>query len=277
MRALNLVLLDIRNGISTLWHSGLLSCALFLLMNLTLYRLNETMGEQLVPMSLGDYYVNMFTGIKNSEFRPDRLISLPFMWLAILSSILYFTLNYPHKDLEGIGKYFIVLSGNRLKWWGSKCLWVFLVVLLFFLIWLTLTIVWLLLIQGSLKYPISSNILIILGLELEMMVQPPWPITVFVVVTFFTVLALCLFQMFLSLCLRPILAFMTSTAILLLSVYFMNPFLLGNYLMATRSNVFVLSGVNSITGILVSFGIILVVIIGGGWYFKHMDLLIKED
>jgi len=277
VRALNLILLDIRKGLFLVWYRGILACALFFLVNMTLFRQSELIGEQSVALTLGDYYVSLFTGIKASELRPDRPIILPFLWLAVLSSILYFTLSYPIKDLEGIGKHLIVLSGSRLKWWGAKCIWILIVVSLFFLMWLTVTVIWIIATKGSLNVTVSSNISTILGLKPEMLVQPPQGITEFVIVTYISILALCLFQMLVSLCLTPILAFMTSTAILLLSVYSLNPYLIGNYLMATRSQVFVFSGVDSLTGFILSVGIILAVTVFGGMYFKRMDILVKEN
>ena len=277
MRTLNLVLMDIRNGISVVWYRGMIAGAMFILVNISLYRLSGTIVEHIAPLSLGDYYVNTFTGIKWSEFRPDRLVVLPFMWLTVILSILYFTLHYTYKDLEGIGKHLIVLSGSRLKWWYTKCLWVFFTVLLFFFSWLVVTVIWFLVTQGNLDFTISSNISIFFGLRPEMMTQPPWAITDFIIVTFLMILALCMLQMLVTLYLSPILSFISSISILILSIHINNPFMIGNYLMATRSKVFVFSGFDSVTGIVISIGIIITVIFLGGHYFKNMDILVKED
>lgn len=277
MRTINLIVLDVRNGIVASWQRGVVAVALFLLMDVMLYRLPEILGEQAVSFSLGDYFVNTFAGVK--EFFPElnQPIILPFAWLAIILLILYFTLNYPYKDLEGIGKHILILSGGRRRWWVAKCFWVCLNVLLYFLIWLAVAVFWVLMTKGNFDFAVSPELPAILGFEQRIVIQPPWNVSEVITTTVLVVIALCLLQMLVSLCTRPVLAFMVSITILLFSTYFTSPFLMGNYLMAARSQTFVFFGVNWASGALASIGIMLIVVVLGGWLFGRMDIRGRED
>lgn len=277
MRALHLIILDIRNGIAAKWYRGALAAVLFLFIDAVVLAFPPAArGEQMVAPSLGDYYVNLFAGMSWSAFDPEMPVVLPIAWLSVTFFILYITLDYPYEELHGIGKHLAVLSGDRVSWWAAKCLWVLLVVLLYFLTWLVVTVLWVIATKGNLDFATSSNTAMILGYETDMLLQSSWALSGFVIVTLFTVCALCLFQMFFSLCLKPIFAFMISVILLFISNYIASPFLIGNYLMATRSQTFISSGLDWVMGTFISAWIILAAVVFGGWYFSRMDVLARE-
>ena len=277
MKIVNLIILDIRNGVIAVWYRGLFAGGIFFLLNFAFFKYTNHIEGLLEPLTLGDYYANVFIGVKWAVFQLDRPIALPFNWLLVTFLILFFTLGYPSKDLGTIGKHLLVLFGDRFRWWIAKCIWVLFVEILYFFTWLIVTILWIMMTQGAFELSLSSTALASTGLESQMMIQQPWAIVKFIAVTFITVLSLCLLQMFFSLYLQPVFTFIISLSIQLLSIFIASPILLGNYLMIVRSSIFVPDGYDWLAGVFISIGIIIVIVLFGGWYFKRMDLINKEN
>lgn len=83
-------------------------------------------------VSFGDIFCGFFGG--GEPYHPDTAIpwALPVVLLLVCSLVFYLTLDYPYRDLAGMGKQLIVAAGSRWGWWLSKCAWVISAVSVFF-------------------------------------------------------------------------------------------------------------------------------------------------
>jgi len=80
-------------------------------------------------------------------------------------------------------------------------------------------------------------------------------------------------QMFLSLILKPIISFLMIASILILSAYSMSPYLIGNYSMVQRSEIFMKDGISILAATIVNIIIIIVSVIGSIVYFNRKDII----
>ena len=85
-----------------------------------------------------------------------------------------------------------------------------------------------------------------------------------------------LLQLFLSLFIKPFFSFIFTVSYTIASAYYLKCFMLGNYAMIARSNIFIDNGVNFTDGLIISLSVILMVIISGTVLFSKQDILNKE-
>ena len=105
---------------------------------------------------------------------------------------------------------------------------------------------------------------------------PPTLIPQMLLLPLLTMAGLNLFQMALSLFIKPFYSFIVTVAILLLSTYYLSPVCIGNYAMPLRSHMILTNGVGLNTGLLVSVILIAVSVIAGGLVFRKRDILRGE-
>ena len=74
-------------------------------------------------VSFGDYLFYLYGGMK--EFIPDYEMGfqLPIVWIFVFLFLPFILLNYPLKDMNGIGQQMLIRSTKRTFWWLSKCCW----------------------------------------------------------------------------------------------------------------------------------------------------------
>ncbi|MDR0514818.1 MAG: hypothetical protein LBG81_06635 [Coriobacteriaceae bacterium] len=273
MRTLKFLALDLRIATLREWPRGLVTFFLFVLAALALFRLPSLEGKVPFALSLGDYLVNAFAGMKEYVFDPRNPFDYPALWLLAFLLIAFFTLRHPYQDLMGSGKHIMLLSGNRFRWWAAKCAWVAITVLLYFAIGVIALLFWVSLTQGGLGLAVSSQMPGLLKFDTMLLVQPPWEILGFLFGLVSMTVAICLVQMLVTLYVKPVLGFVCTVSLLFLSAFFKNIFLLGNYLMAARSAVFIRDGLSWQAGLVVSLVLIAAVLFLGGFMFKRMDIL----
>ncbi len=93
----------------------------------------------------------------------------------------------------------------------------------------------------------------------------------------FVTIAISLMQMFLCLLVKPIVSYLISVIILIASTYYMNPFFVGSYAMAIRSNQFITNGFDGFLGVLYAIGLGIVSILGGLWVFRRYNILNSKE
>lgn len=223
----------------------------------------------------------IFNGMK--EFVPgsEEPFSFPIMWMVIFVLLLFFTLYYPYNDIMGYGKNVLIASTSRTAWWLSKCVTTICICIVYFFI-------------------AAMSILIFafaFGLKFELTVKPevfatllrygihegfnlsPEPLymvlTVFVLPFIFAI-AMCLFQMLLTLIIRPFASIIVVTAIFMVSAYYVSPFMIGNYAMTQRSICFVSNGVDPVVGVIIMASIIVFSIVVSTVLFNRYEILEKE-
>ena len=89
--------------------------------------------------------------------------------------------------------------------------------------------------------------------------------------------ALNLLQMTFSLFIKPFYSFIVTTSILLVSSYYLSPFLIGNYAMPLRSDRLLGDGVNLTVGIWFAVAVIVLSVVVGEIVFQRRDILKGEQ
>lgn len=266
--------LDIRYGILRQYKKYILFSVLIILAFFE-FRSTQISFEN-YNFSLMDSLLYIYGGMK--EFTPTlgEAFKIPYLWLLNHILILFFTLNYMHKDLEGFGQQTIYRSGSRTSWWFSKCLHQFISVISFYLIsWLEL-VVCTLTTGGQISLKITEIMKSITEVGTNILEEPNWDLQLNIIVlpVLFTV-SLGLLQMTLCLFIKPVFSYVISGVVCISSAYYLNPVLLGNYAMALRSDELVANGVNMIIGmiLLISLGVCSIIV--GALKFRRYDILTK--
>lgn len=114
---------DLRFGCRAIAGRLLLACGVSVLLCLLLY-LQSTSSPQTLVLGFADYYMALFGGMSEYAPRQDVPFRLPAGWLCICALAAYTVLDYPVRDLNGMGTQTLVASGSRWCWWLSKCSWI---------------------------------------------------------------------------------------------------------------------------------------------------------
>ncbi len=225
--------------------------------------------------SFGDSLLFIYGGVKETQVGADTFL-IPHLWLLNHLLILYFTLNFMRRDLEHFGQQTIYRSGSRYLWWCSKCLWQVVSVACFYLFSGAFLLVLTAVTSGNLSTQISDFMPFImnigekakevldLNLQLEIMLMP-----------MLMSIAVGLLQMTLCLFIKPIFSFIVSVVALISSAYYLNPFFVGNYAMAIRSEKLVSNGVDATVGVVFLVIIAVFSLLVGLLRFRKYDILAK--
>ena len=278
-----LIRYDLKVGFSTTYKRYLVAIALFVVILgtflLSVYSFNsviEELGAQIKP-NLGNMLLYAFGGMQEYKPSPGVAFQFPAFWMLSYLLLAYITLYYPFNDLEEFGQNILIRCRGRKLWWFSKCIWNVSSVLCFFLLAWIIFIIGCLLSGCSLSMELSPNMSTILKLDTGMYMQfPPSLILQTFLLPPLVMIALNLFQMALSLFIKPFYSFIVTVAVLLTSSYYLSPFFIGNYAMPLRSDQMVANGVSLTAGIIFSLLIITVSVVVGGIAFQKRDILKRE-
>ena len=282
MTFFKLVLFDIYNGIVKRWRYVLLFFLVTLMTNVILYIKWQNLGVDIPEalserLTFGDYILYPMAGIR--EYVPDSgmPIVVPALWLFIVLLTAYVTLHYADDDLHGFGVNTLVLSQKRIYWWLSKCCWLFCSILVYVAVMCVSSLLFVWISGGVISTQISQTMPQILELNPRELVDAPWDITGALCLFPLTVFAVCLIQTLLSLYIRPLLSFVVSAVILLMSAYAQNPWLIGNYAMTVRTDIFVEHTPVSVSAGLMIVPLICVAAVACGVFrINRMDIINRE-
>lgn len=274
---------DLKVGFSTTYKRYLIAAALFgmifISFLITLQSFNSVVGpEESVKGSLGNLLLYSFGGMQEYTPSPGEPFRFPAFWMLIYLLLAYITLYYPYNDLDESGQNILIRSGGRRLWWLSKCVWNISSVICFFVLAWVIFGLGCLATGNSLSLELSANIAGILKLDPgKYLLSPVRLIPQTFLLPLLVMTAMNLFQMTLSLFIKPFYSFIVTAAVLLTSAYYLSPFFIGNYAMPLRSDQMVENGVNLTVGIVVSVVIILISVIAGGIIFQRRDILKGES
>lgn len=276
MRLLRCYALDMKEGWMALWRWYIFSAFLFSLIILSLYL--DAAGHMDGKFSFGDYLVSFVAGSKSFFLSYEEPFRFPIAWGVMLMLVAYITLWYPYRDLMGMGKQVLITLGSRWTWWLSKCLWVVSNAILFWLIGCSIAFIFTLISGGSLSLEISEALPEILGFRLADVAPNTQNIEIFLFISIPCALAsLCLVQLTTSFLFRPVIGYAITMSLLLLSLFYQNPLLIGNELMAARSTSLLLDGIPVLGGVVITLTIAAIACASGGLLFSWTDILDKED
>lgn len=277
MRFLRLFLVDVREGFVSLWRWYAVSIVFFVLCIVALYLQAASFRYDAISFSLGDYLVSFVAGMSPFDPNLGEPFHLPITWIVLFLLVSYLTLWYPYRDLMGAGKQIMVVGGSRWAWWLAKCAWIATTVTAFFLIALFVAATWTLVSGGDFSLHTSAHLpelmdfICISGLEVS------YDAHACLVAIPAATIALCLVQLLLSLVIRPPLSYVATLAMLFVSAFYYNPWLIGNYLMAARSSSMMPNGLSAEHGVMLAGVLALTVVVGGGMVLSRKDILNKEE
>lgn len=279
---------DIRNGIVSAWKNYLITFFLFLLFAFFFF-LERDVTIRMHPelqntkINLGDYFFYLFVGcesysVSGIDFFEDGIaFELPTVWFFIILWMLFILLKYPYDELYGYGKNRLVLSKRRDYWWFSKCLWTVISVFVFYAT-AFLPVFFLSTCTGSnISFNVSDYIPFDYISDWSLVRQPPYSVLPTLFSVFIVSMALAFIQLYLSLRVGCKYSYGIMAVFVLAGSYFDNIFLLPNYSMAARSEVFIFDGLPTLAGITLSLICILLCILLGYFQFEKVDILSNND
>ncbi len=225
-----------------------------------------------------------FAGSPKYVPNKDMPFIFPLVWATIFLLPLYFSSYYPFYDLIGYGKTILLKSGNRDRWWLSKCVWCLLKNTSYFATLYLTILIFCIVTKIPITYKVTGN-------THEMMMEKYYKADIyasgdytqlifngnksilFLLLPILIVTVFSIFQMTVSLFSTPVYGFFVSAMIMVASTYYLHPAFLGNYIMVLRSNQLFSGGVNEATGAIVSLVLITTVTIMNMMLFRKYDIL----
>lgn len=199
---------------------------------------------------------------------------IPMVWLLSSALILFITLDHPLRELSGVGRILISVSGNRWGWWIAKCLWVTVVTSLacgVVMITCLFAAVLTRADMGMIVQPQYAQLLGRIGYRLrdDMVLSLVYP----GIVLWVTMCSLALLQQVISLVLGTLGAYLLTVAQLFLAAFFSHPLLLANYLMLLRADGIYWKALPGLGGFIGALCLSTVCVVVGGLLFVRRDIL----
>lgn len=236
-----------------------------------------------IEITVPDYLFYLFFGMEEYVPSPGNKFRFPALWVAVILYVSYITLYYPYKDLNGYGKNILLNTQSKKTWYLSKCMWVTVSTIIYFLIGFVVLSLFAIISGAETTADVSSNAVIkfiqFITTEQNLFYNDAMYYKV-TILHFILPVIICvmnnLLQLFLSLFIKPFFSFIFTVSYTIASAYYLKCFMLGNYAMIARSNIFIDNGVNFTDGLIISLSVILMVIISGTVLFSKQDILNKE-
>lgn len=268
---------DLKNGIFVPWRVFLMLffVILFACVDLLLNCRSDAMTEALIP-TFTDYVFYVFAGKTKFVPMPGVYFDFPALWTLFLALCFYLTLQYPLHELAGVGKNILLRTKSRSGWYASKCVWVICCVALIFCMLFGVIALFTLLTGGSFTDTVSARVAQIAAVDALFTTLDTPDFGRYLLLPPLMLIALSLWQLALSLLLRPAVSFLLSIAELLAAAFYMNRFIPGNYMMYLRTEPFETGGMNLLAGCLLALALALSAVIAGVLLFRRYDILPKE-
>lgn len=230
-------------------------------------------------ITFGDCWMYVYGGMKVYMQHNDKF-SFPVIWMLLFMLGMFLVLNYPFKDLQSVGQQVLVRMGGRLEWWLSKCIWN--LVSTFYYHGMILLILMGLCRINGISIALKVNLMLLCQLfdiaGLECFLDNTSFTVIWLLLPVCMAAALSLLQMMMALYLGPLISFLISTIILIISAYLFLPSIPGNYMMALRAGWLLRDGMKSTGGYIMVFGIVVIASVLGYIKFKkHYDIVGGEN
>lgn len=274
---------DIKNGIIKRAWLFVIVFVFFLLADFILFMQRMNMGidnlkiiEQ--KLTIGDMLLYATGGAKHFVVEDGTAFSYPILWMLVILIISFINLRYPADNLCGFGRHILILSGSRRAWWISKCVWQMLSVCIYYFIMLLAAASFALFTGADYSLNINEFLPRLFMLDLRELAPLPWNIVLPILLHIFAVYVLCMLQMLLSFYIRPLMSFFIISAILLFSVFFSSPLLIGNLAMPLRTeNIAINEPISLGLGFVLCLSLCVAIFVIGSIKVNRMDILTKED
>lgn len=226
---------------------------------------NMTLGGALFHLLEGTMPIDM----KMKEFR------VPFIWLTLQLGCVFFTVEYPTRDMNYFGQQIMIRSNNKGHWLLCKYVWNTLSVLIYWMVGYIMAIGFCAIHKVPMSLGVDGNIAG--SLESCDMFQEYYSakkmVWLLLIMPLLVSLTISFIQMFVGIMLNEIFAVGISMFMLVWSMCIMTPLAVGNYSMMQRSSVFYSNGLSLVEGIIIMLTIITATMLINYILFKHKDIL----
>jgi hypothetical protein len=273
MKYIKILFFDIKNGIFK--NRFFLLSVIILPCFFCFDFLNIAGFTEVNERSFADFWIFIYGGMKEYIPSPENRFTIPALWIIFFSTIFFGALNYPYNDLFGYGKQILLRTKGRVLWWLSKCGWNIIYTLIFHGIVLLVICIFTALSGSNFNLDLNTDILTIqFQLQQKEMVSSEIKLPMLIFISPIIVsIAINLFQMTVSLFIKPIFGFLCTSVILVSSSFMMSNFMLGNFGMALRSNLIAVRGLDFEKGIEISLILAGLSIIVGTLKFWKYDII----
>lgn len=220
-----------------------------------------------------DFWLDLFNGIVPYDKNISKAFSIPITWLVFNFLLAVSVGFYAENDLSKNAIQIVLRMKSKLKWWVGKCLWCFLFVFSYYFIYNIIILIVCLLNNHAMVF--TNNYICENILELSTTGVGNFDLLyISIIVPFVISVAISMFQMALSLYIKPIYSCLVVLCYTAICVYYNNKFLLFNYSMVKRNYAFLPNGgVNPIFGLVIAFLLIITSIVCGYIKLKHKDII----
>lgn len=272
---------DLKNTIIKNYKNYILTFFVFCWFLLDAYMRILNSDISIKDVTITEMVMFIFNGMKEYIPGGEESFSFPMMWMVIFVLLLFFTLYYPYNDIMGYGKNVLIASTSRTVWWLSKCVTTICICIVYF--FTAALSIFIFAFSFGLKFELTVDPEVFSRLlrqgipeGFNLSPEPLYMVLTVFVLPFIFAIAMCLFQMLLTLIIRPFASIIVVTAIFMVSAYYVSPFMIGNYAMTQRSICFISNGVNPIVGVVIMASIIVFSIVVGTVLFNRYEILEKE-
>lgn len=244
-------------------------------------------------LTLGEGMLCLWRGMLPYVPGQGEPFTFPMAWFALLIATAYTVVDYPFRDLGGMGARLIVGCHSRWAWWLAACTWVAVVALTCWLLALIVAAVWTGATGGSWDLSVRPGVAAVLsagrnaqltearellaaGEGAQAAAMEAIPIGWALLASTLVLIAILLVQTTVSLLVHPIVGMVATIAVLFFSAYFRFWLLPGEYLMLARTDTLMRAGMHPGVGIALACVLALVAVIAGGIAFNHKDILGRE-
>lgn len=256
---------DIKNGVIARWRYDIGTAVLAFFFCFKFYSIYK--NSQATTM---DLFIYIFCGETKYIPSPQTFFVIPVFYLAIGLYIALMIGDYAKKDFTGIGHQIFLRTPRKLEWWCSKCIWCVITVVKFYLILWAVVILFSIL-TGKAGSQISESGYYLLMTDMPNGLEEKIKIPLFLLPLLMSI-ALSLLQMTLSFVFESVGSYAIILAILAISAYWTSTWMIGNYGMLLRNEMFLEEGVKNEIAVGVSIILAIISIIIGYIYVKRKDI-----
>lgn len=263
----NLILYDIRKGFrenKIKWIVGVFIFVFFSFITVSDFSVNSP------ELGFLAYFTNILQGMPPYIKTDDSVFTIPVSWFLFYAFLFFMVGFYPSSDLYGAGKKTLILSGSRFKWLWSKYIWTLINVIMYYAAMiLVLAAVTCAIGKWSTK---PDDMLMEMGIDMQRF-STGNEVIVWLILPMICACTIAVVQLTISIFAGAIAGYIVSIVYLVVSVYWVSPFLMGNYLMIIRNNRLCAGGMDAAAGIISCIIVMVVSIVSGSVYFNRKNIL----
>lgn len=207
----------------------------------------------------------------------------PYAWFSIYICVLFITYDYMHDDLTRYGIQVLSRSRSRIRWWLSKCLWNVFTVITSYLLIIFICVLFCVIAEISLAFDTNNEMNMLLSMQSscysakEVFNHYTKDIVILFICPLIVMISISLFQMTLSLVIKPIFSFSIMIGFYIFSVFTDIAIAFPRTGMMLYNSIFYQDGFSSINGITICTIIASSSVIIGIFIFRKSDILPDKE